>query len=720
MADRIRQQKLHPKLRMIQNGDDEVNAQRAAQSPNVVSTLSKATLVVPAPPDVTSAMTTMAIRAAKPLAPAKPSARKKLKGREAKHAYVGVFVEVHRDRQVGGPAVTAQDVENLKADIRKTTASAPGASKVDTCLLAKRNFIAATVPVTALQDLAKDDRVAFVHPAEPISFDLPRPEHRAANEIKPTNRNMAGSAHKGGAGVIIGIIDVGGFDFGHPDFLKNGKTRFLSIWDQRTHRRKSPAVRRDEGFAAFDFGSEILKEDMDKAIAVEKGGGLPAVVLEPQSQARRSSHATHVTSIAAGNHGVCPAADIAAVLLDVPFDPKEPNERRRTFVDSTRLALAVEYLLEVARTQNKPISINISLGTNGGSHDGSGGVSRWLDALLSTEGRCICVAAGNAGQEGSTEESPMGWIMGRIHASGKVPSRGLDVDLEWTVVGDTITDVSENELEIWYPPQDRFRIAVKPPGDAPWITVGPREYVENKRLPSGTFISIYNELYNPVNGANYCAVYLSPDLRTDSFVGVQAGTWIVRLTGEEVRNGSFHCWIERDDPFEFDPVGGRRLGRMPSFFTVSTNVDSHAISSLACGHRVIAVANLDQRRQRIAKSSSQGPTRDDRNKPEIAAPGTDIVAANGFAEPDAPWVSMSGTSMASPHVTGVVGLMLAVNEKLTAAQCAGILQRTSRPLPGGTYDWQNDAGFGAIDAEAAVREASTFNLRNDITKKVMS
>ena len=31
-------------------------------------------------------------------------------------------------------------------------------------------------------------------------------------------------------------------------------------------------------------------------------------------------------------------------------------------------------------------------------------------------------------------------------------------------------------------------------------------------------------------------------------------------------------------------------------------------------------------------SSSQGPTRDDRMKPDIAAPGTDIVAANGFGE----------------------------------------------------------------------------------------
>lgn len=712
MPGPIRQQKLHPKLRMIRNGDDGVNALRACQSPSVVSTLPNAQMALP------SSVATAAGPGQPAPQPTRPAKRKPLE--EAKHAYVGVFVEVHRDMQVGGPGVTAHDVENLKQDIGSMSAQAPGAGQIDACFLSKRNFIAATVPVTALKTLACDERVAFVHPAEPIAFDLPRPRHAGENGIQPTDRKVRGKDHKGGEGVIIGIIDVGGFDFAHPDFLKDGKTRFLSIWDQRKHRRKSPAERRGSRFEEFGIGSEIWKEDMDKAIAAEKAGGLPATVLEPQSQMRRSSHGTHVASIAAGNSGVCPAADIAAVLLDVPFDPKDADERRRAFVDSTRIVLAVEYLLEIARKENKPISINISLGTNGGAHDGSSGVSRWLDALLATEGRCISVAAGNAGQEGPTEDSPMGWIMGRIHASGKIPSRGLVVDLEWTVVGDSVDDVSENELEIWYSPQDRFRISVKAPGDAPWIEVGPRQYVENKRLTSGTFISIYNELYNPVNGANYCAVYLSPDLRPESFVGIKAGTWTVRLTGEEVRNGSFHCWVERDDPFEFDPIGGRRVGRMPSFFSVSSNVDSHAISSLACGHRVIAVANLDRKRQRIAKSSSQGPTRDDRYKPDIAAPGTDIIAANGFAEPQTPWVSMSGTSMASPYITGVVGLMLAVNRELTAAQCSGIMQRTSQPLPGGSYDWKNDAGFGAVDAEAAVDEAATFEARTDITKKVAS
>src|SRR5262245_50440214 len=156
----IREQKLHPKLRMIRNGDDAVNAVRAFQSPNVVSTLRKG---------VTPVSRIAAAAGVEPPAPppAKPPRRRKLKGREAKHAFVGVFVELHRDREVGGPAVTAQDVEALKQDIGAMFARAPGAAGLDRCLLSKRNFIAATVPVADLDRIAADDRVAFVHPAEP-------------------------------------------------------------------------------------------------------------------------------------------------------------------------------------------------------------------------------------------------------------------------------------------------------------------------------------------------------------------------------------------------------------------------------------------------------------------------------------------------------------------------------------------------------------------------
>jgi hypothetical protein len=301
--------------------------------------------------------------------------------------------------------------------------------------------------------------------------------------------------------------------------------------------------------------------------------------------------------------------------------------------------------------------------------------------------------------------------MGRIHTSGQILARGLEVEIEWTVIGDGIEDVSENELEIWYGAQDRFIVAVKPPGDLDWIEVRPREYVENKRLPSGVSVSIYNELYHPTNGGNYIAVYLSPNLDPQNFRGIPKGNWKIRLKGEEVRDGRFDAWIERDDPLEIGRVGQRRIFRFPSFFSEKSNVDSHSISSLACGHRVVAVANLDDAKQQINISSSQGPTRDGRLKPEIAAPGTDIVAANGFGEANEPWLSMTGTSMASPYVTGVIGLMLAANRALTAAQCLGILQRTSRPLAGASYKWVNDMGFGRIDPAVAIEEAKSINIR---------
>ncbi|WP_244563888.1 hypothetical protein [Ensifer aridi] len=213
-------------------------------------------------------------------------------------------------------------------------------------------------------------------------------------------------------------------------------------------------------------------------------------------------------------------------------------------------------LLEIAERESKPIAINISLGTNGSGHDGSNGVCRWIDALLSTPGRAVCVAAGNAGQEKAQTTDDLGFIVGRVHSSGRIASRGLSVDLEWTVIGNGIEDMSENELEIWYGAQDRITVMLKPPSpSSDWITVRPREFVQNRRLPSGTTVSIYNELYHPTNGSNYAAIYLTPNLQSNSLRGVEAGVWKVRLVGDEIRNGRFNCWIERDDPIDIGVRG---------------------------------------------------------------------------------------------------------------------------------------------------------------------
>lgn len=69
---------------------------------------------------------------------------------------------------------------------------------------------------------------------------------------------------------------------------------------------------------------------------------------------------------------------------------------------------------------------------------------------------------------------------------------------------------------------------------------------------------------------------------------------------------------------------------------------------------------------------------------------------------------MTGTSMASPLVAGVVGLMLAIAPNLTGAQIGGILRRTARPLPGADYQWRKDAGYGVIDPDAAIAETDWY------------
>lgn len=554
-----------------------------------------------------------------------------------------------------------------------------------------------------LSEIAGDDDISFIELGE----TLKRPDSVVTNTQprapSATERNLPGRDN-GGRDVLVGIIDVQGYDFSHPDFLDaDGNTRWISIWDQS-----------DEGLRSspngFNFGSEIKHEHMDAAIKGSTNLSMPAWALEPQSQMETGSHGTHVASIAAGNRGVCRNASIAGVLIDLPVTIT--GNRRKSFYDSTRVAQAVSYLINLADALGKPLSINISLGTNGGGHDASNGASRWIDHLMSTAGRSVCVAAGNAGQDAPSHPDDMGYVMGRIHTSGQIASRGLTSDIDWIVVGNGLADVSENEMEIWYGGADRFSISITPPGMPTIGPIQPQEYLQNHKLPDGSMLSIYNELYHPANGANYIAVYLSPFLKEPPIVGVRPGLWRVQLHGEEIRDGRYHGWIERDDPRRSGVNGSQEYWNFPSFFSKESNVDNSSVSSLACGSRVISVANLNKASNRINSSSSQGPTRDGRHKPDVAASGTDIVAANGFfGNGDSQWISMTGTSMASPFVAGVAGLMLEAEPRLTAAQIGGIIQRTSRPLPGKTYEWSNDCGYGVLDPEECVNEARNMNGR---------
>lgn len=102
---------------------------------------------------------------------------------------------------------------------------------------------------------------------------------------------------------------------------------------------------------------------------------------------------------------------------------------------------------------------------------------------------------------------------------------------------------------------------------------------------------------------------------------------------------------------------------------------------------------------------------------EISAPGGDTDVEGGgvlstldggttVALNDNAYVEYQGTSMATPHVAGVVSLMLAVNPALTPPEVLKILQKTSRPFPPGTAPCASgQCGAGILDAAKAVAAA---------------
>lgn len=659
-------ERLEPRLRMICNGDAEVNALRSEVSSTVEASRSLAR---------------------------KHRARERL--REA----------VSRPEQAGELAEPPSD-QPLPQDVRvscfvRLDGSGRAPEGLPRRTVRRGDLVTAELSpdrIAKIVSRGAESGIAYLESGEPLALPTPMISPRRAGSPSPRAvRSADAEARTPGPEVLLGFIDVGGFDFSHPDFLTSeGGTRFVRIWDQGAE-KGSPVGAPP---APFGYGAELAGDRMDRALAWSRDHRVGATDLLAQSTQRPGAHGTHVASIAAGNRGVCPTAAIAGVLIALS---ERDRDRHATLTDSTRLAHAVDYLLALGGELGLPTVINVSLGTNGHAHDGSSAICRWIDAALMTPGRCVCVAAGNAGQEAPQFAGDLGYLTGRIHASGRISAKGLEADLEWQVVGNGIADVSENELEVWYEAGDEFEVELRSPSGVRIGPVPPGTYVENRRLESETFVSIYNEQYHPANGANRISLFLSPRLK-DRVVGIEAGTWLVRLRGVEVRDGRFDAWIERDDPRPLGRIGEVEAWRFPSYFSARSNVDRSSVSSLACGHRVISVGNADATAERIHPSSSQGPTRDGRNKPEIAAPGTEVVAARGFSAPDRRWVAMTGTSMASPYVAGVAAHMLAREPRLTATQVLGIMRRTAQPLPGSDYRWQDAAGFGRVRPTACLAE----------------
>lgn len=109
-----------------------------------------------------------------------------------------------------------------------------------------------------------------------------------------------------------------------------------------------------------------------------------------------------------------------------------------------------------------------------------------------------------------------------------------------------------------------------------------------------------------------------------------------------------------------------------------------------------AVDSADRR----APFSSQGPRfGDNALKPDLSAPGVDILAARSqLVSGSGPYTSMSGTSMATPHVAGVAALLAEKHPDWSGQQLKDGLMSTSKQISGTSYE----VGAGRVDVPSAI------------------
>ena len=460
-----------------------------------------------------------------------------------------------------------------------------------------------------------------------------------------------------GKGTVVGIADWG-FDFTHPNFRnKDGSTRFIGIWNQGDEYDQKNK---------YGYGRIISRQEINDALQsdnpFETINYYPAI-----NDSGTGSHGTHVLDIAAGNGtvgaaGLASEAELIAVQLSTVVE-------KETFSlgEQGRLLESIDYMH--LNSKQKPLVINLSVGSHGGPHNGLTLIEQGFDRFLETNNnRALVQSAGN-------------YFQARCHKSGRI-KQGQEEKLSWFV---NKKDATQNELEIWYSGADEFKIELKHAKlnlPIECLTVGKTDIETNDGAVIG---KIYHRKNEPNSGLNHIDIFLYPD--------ALPGLWTVNITGYKIKDGRYHSWIERD---------GSSLTSQ-SYFANNTESKSSTIGTICNGFLSIAVGAYNDhiRSLPLAPFSSSGPTMDGRVKPELVAPGYRIQAAKSSprntSKSRGELTTKSGTSMASPFVTGALASTL--EEATSDVSIYDIRERLLNSLDTSRAKNQNRIGNGYLNLE---------------------
>lgn len=398
-----------------------------------------------------------------------------------------------------------------------------------------------------------------------------------------------------GRGVIVALLDSG-IDYAHPDFRNpDGSTRILELWDQTLDQ----VFTREEIDAALRASTEVERYRL-----------VPSRDL--------SGHGTHVAGIAAGNgrasngryRGVAYESELLVVKLGTP--------REQSFPRTTELMEGLDFVIKRALDYQMPVAVNISFGNTYGSHSGTSLLENYIDDISNYWKSSISIGTGNEGS-------------GRGHTSGSL--RGNQEQVVEIAVGNYENSIN---LQIWKSYVDEFDIVLEHPNGR---QVGPLSQILGpQRFVVGTteILVYYGE---PSPYSVYQEIYLDFIPSVDY---IDSGIWKVHLIPRRIVQGDYDMWLPSQ----------AALNESTGFLYP---VEETTLTIPSTAGKVISVGAYDARYQQLAEFSGQGYTRETRQvKPDIAAPGVDITSA----APGGGYVARSGTSMATPFVTGSAALLM--------------------------------------------------------------
>ena len=504
-----------------------------------------------------------------------------------------------------------------------------------------------------------------------------------------------------GRGVVVGVQDIG-FDLTHPNFYSRDMSRYRikAMWDQ---------LSRDTIGSTLYVGRDYVGKEALLQL------GHP---LDGETQ----THGTHTAGIAAGSgaegngvispyRGVACEADL--VLVDNAadnislIDPKDYY--KYTYATD---ALGFKYIFDYAERMHQPCVVNFS---EGSSQDFYGEDQLYYDLLakLVGPGRIIVSSAGNNGSRNSYIHKSFGkeragaFIMSNekrfsCTAKSKQPFT-FRVTIYDNAASPNIVDASTVNI---CSAQDSLLTDT--------LSVGGKKYIWR--------VLAYPNSYDASETA-YDFQLSSPSKVGDSpqvslqVIGRDADIELYRMSGYMF-------------PHTLDPVLDAGDCRY-TIFSPSSSPDVICVGSTSYRTQFVNYLGekkvYDSGRNGIRSPfSAMGPTLDGRIKPDVMAPGQNIVSSystffinnpanvNGSVQSDVrhfdyngrtyAWNSNAGTSMSAPVVAGAIALWLQADPMLTPADCLEIFSKTCTHYDTSLSYPNNLYGYGQIDVAAGLRE----------------